>query len=292
MKGNYLVKKQAREYLNGNWGAFIAAFFLLFIPMAINDCIETCAVFFDIQNISLLDLFDWSKGFPVNAAIVSAIIVIEILIFALFLPLFLGITKLSMSVANGSSACFANIFYFFKRGKYMSALHFNLSLMLRKLLWTAISFIPAMLCTGLLIILDRENSENGILLLMLLILGVLFFILGVVLSVLLTAKYFLAGYLFVKSDGKAEVSELIHTSISLMRQKSNLYISLLLSFLPWICLCLFVFPAMYVMPYMSVSFANSAKWIIKMCENQPQYQQTMFAHQNSEYAVNNIYSGV
>lgn len=293
MTGNYLVKKQARDYLKGNWGAFVAAFFVLFIPLAVAECIETCVVFFGIYDINLSQLTDLGNGFPLNAVVIAAIMVLEIVAFALFLPLLSGITRLASSVADGKDACCADIFYFFKKNKYLSALHFNLSLAVRKLLWIFISFIPAMVCVVASAAIDKTDSGSEVLSVIIGLLGILFSALGILMSVCITSKYFLAGYLYGRSDGEEKPSVLIRKSIVLMRGNTKKYLSLVMSFLPWILLSFFILPAMYVMPYMEVAFANSAKWIIKMSEQQPQYEQPVSVPQNGGYDVaNNAYGGV
>lgn len=81
MTGSRLVKKQARNYLKGNWGVFAAAFFALFIPITIVELIESCVLFFGIREISADQIKTTGDIF-----IVSVITILEIAVTALFCP--------------------------------------------------------------------------------------------------------------------------------------------------------------------------------------------------------------
>ena len=92
--------------------------------------------------------------------------------------------------------------------------------------------------------------------------GVILMTFGIVLSVVLNSRYFPAQYLYVTSDEESrQAKDFIMLSVAIMKGNKKKYLLLLLSFLPWLALTFFILPGLYTVPYMAVSFANSAKWI-------------------------------
>lgn len=261
MTGSRLVKKQARDYLKGNWGVFAAAFFALFIPITIVELIESCVLFFGIREISADQIKTTGDIF-----IVSVITILEIAVTALFLPMISGIAKLSLNTVNGKPACCADIFSFFEREKYLNALSFNLNLAVRRIFWLIVSFIPTALCLAAYYCLIINDIRLEILTAVVCVLGILFAALGVLLTVVFNSKYFLADYLYAESNGNASANEIIRHSVCIMRGNKDKFYALCLSFVPWALLNLLILPGIYTFPYMQAAFANSAKWIIKTDE--------------------------
>lgn len=257
MTANSIIKKQTRGYLQGSWAALAAAFLVIFVPLSLASAIETVMIFFGLNGLSVTELLQKAdKDMTLTIAYASVAAVI-LLVFIFSLPLLSGFFRMSAAVANGETAQCSDLFYFFEKGKYADALGFNMSLAVRCLLWTVLSFLPAAAC-----VVVQKMGILGSLSWMTTILGVLMMTLGVVLSVVLNSRYFLAQYLFVTADGQGEQAKnAIRISVKLMRGNRKKYLSLLVSFLPWIALTFFVLPALYTVPYMMVSFANSAKWI-------------------------------
>lgn len=278
MTGSRLVKKQARDYLKGSWGAFAAAFFALFVPFAIVESIDTCVLLFGMQGIYADQIKTTS-----DALIAAGITIFEIVVIALFLPMISGIAKMSFNTANGKTALCSDIFSFFKRGKYLNALSFNLNLAIRRLFWTVVAFIPAGLCLAAYYYLKTTDNGIEVLTAVVSVLGVLLAALGIVLTFVFNSKYFLADYIYAECDGNAKTGEVIRRSIYVMRGNKDKFYALCISFIPWLLLSLLILPGIYTFPYMQVSFANSAKWIIKTNEQNSHTVSHETAAQNTAF---------
>lgn len=265
MTESRIVKKQARDFLRGNWGPFVVAFFLLFIPIAIAQCVETCVVFFGIKPETLNE---GKIAGGVDILIVSLFSLLGCIIIMLFSPLVSGLTKISFELVNGRTPYCADLFYFFRNGKYRNTLCFNFSLLLRKLFWFFIFLIPAFVLKSASHVLNRMNDDFKGFLWATNLLGVLFLIIGVAVALCFTAKFFPAGYLYVESDGERKAGDIISHSACIMRGNTSKYFTLCLSFIPWLLFSLLILPGMYSLPYICVSFANSAKWIINLSNQQ------------------------
>lgn len=257
MTANVLIKKQAKEYLQGSWAAFAAAFFVMLVPLALANVIETVMVFFDLDGLASAELSQRVADEPYISAVAAAVALVILLVFVFSLPLTSGFFRMAAAVANGKTAQCSDLFYYYEKGRFVGTLGFNLSLALRRILWTLLSFVPAAICvcvysTGVL------GSYSWVLAFP----GVILMTLGVVLSVVLNSRYFLAQYLYVTADEESrQAKDFITLSVALMKGNKKRYLSLLLSFLPWIALTFFILPGLYTVPYMAVSFADSAKWI-------------------------------
>lgn len=257
MTANTIIKKQAKGYLQGGYAQFAAAFFVMLIPLAIASILETFVVFFDMDRLSLSELMNKTGGDPLAVAVCTITAAVILLVFIFSLPLASGLFRMAANAVNGGSVQCSDLFYYFEKGRYAGALVFNLSLAIRKLLWVILSFLPAMAC----VVLQSVEMFSAFSWLFTL-LGVMFMSLGIVLTIVLTAKYFLAQYLFVTAQTNTEQAKnAIRLSVEIMRGNRKKYLSLIVSFLPWIALTFFILPGIYTVPYMMVSFADSAKWI-------------------------------
>ncbi|MCQ4023186.1 MULTISPECIES: DUF975 family protein [unclassified Ruminococcus] len=256
MTANSIIKKQARGYLQGGYACFAAALFVLLIPLSIANALETVVVFFDLDSASPAEISNHINE-PIIVAVYGALLLAILIIFALSLPLLSGFFKMAANAANGKKVSCRDLFFFFEKGRYACALRFNLSLVLRKLLWLVIAFLPGVL-VACLQKLELFSSFSWAFT----FIGVLFMSLGIAAFIALSVKYFLAQYLFVTADGSEEQAKnAVALSVKLMKGNKKKYFSLLVSFMPWIVLTFFILPALFTVPYMMVSFADSAKWL-------------------------------
>lgn len=289
MKESSLVKKQAREFLQGNWGALIIAFFALCVPYTIFQCVDTLIIFLGDYT-SIGNAMNSIDPLSIKFLLVVAILLIEIVAVVLFLPLLSGITKLSYAVANGEKGSCGDIVYFISRERYFSAVFFNIVMLVKRLFWTFIAFLPTILCFVGVSVIDRLAPQLNIFSIILVALEIIFGIGGLIVAVVLNSKYFLAEYLYVISDGEESTTAIVKKSISIMKNNRDKYLKLVLSFVPWMLLCFFVLPLFYVYPYMQAAFANSAKWILKLAEKE-EVAAVQMPFANFENS-NGMYSGV
>ena len=88
-------------------------------------------------------------------------------------------------------------------------------------------------------------------------------------ATVLLIRYFLAQYLFIIDD-EADPNECLKSSWRMMKGNMMKVIELILSFILWLISCVLIIPIFYVMPYMMVSEAICAKWLIDLNNEQKQ----------------------
>lgn len=75
-------------------------------------------------------------------------------------------------------------------------------------------------------------------------------------------RYFLASYIYALNPKKSP-DRIIKESCEAMKGYQGYFNEILASFTGWICSCIAVFPAMYVMPYMMMTFSLAANELIE-----------------------------
>lgn len=156
-----------------------------------------------------------------------------------------------------------DLYYYFEGDRYNRTLLLNLSFLLRLFLPAVLFFTPVILFE---IIAQRMGSAfYG---------GVLycdFFIVLCVLSAICLTLYSLKYYTvfaLAVEDESLENKELFRRSKSIMSDQSVNAARLVLSYTPWILLCLTILPLLYVVPYMTQGLCIGAKWMIRSADEE------------------------
>ena len=179
-----------------------------------------------------------------------------------FSPLINGFFKSAYIVAHNEIPSFWELFAFFKSPRlYFKTILLNLILVL--IMAAAVfAFSFGYLIT---IITDSLRTDNeAVITLLTAVLNIFF---GSV-SVLLVSFVYLffvnyAMFLFVDNPN-TNVFCCFGRGIKMFVKNFGNTMRLYFSFIGWIALCFFVVPAFYVLPYISASFATSAKWLISI----------------------------
>lgn len=179
-----------------------------------------------------------------------------------FSPLINGFFKSAYTVAHNEIPSFWELFAFFKSpALYFKTILLNLILVL--IMAAAVfAFSFGYLIT---IITDSLRTDNeAVITLLTAVLNIFF---GSV-SVLLISFVYLffvnyAMFLFVDNPN-TNVFCCFGRGIKMFVKNFGNTMRLYFSFIGWIALCFFVVPAFYVLPYISTSFATSAKWLISI----------------------------
>lgn len=179
-----------------------------------------------------------------------------------FSPLINGFFKSAYIVAHNEIPSFWELFAFFKSPVlYFKTILLNLILVL--IMSAAVfAFSFGYLIT---IITDSLRTDNeAVITLLTAVLNIFF---GSV-SVLLVSFVYLffvnyAMFLFVDNPN-TNVFCCFGRGIKMFVKNFGNTMRLYFSFIGWIALCFFVVPAFYVLPYISTSFATSAKWLISI----------------------------
>lgn len=289
MQTNKAIKSAAKKQLTQNWSkAYAAMAFLLMASLCIylaqqliSSLLSTYGItgHSDVDISAITNLSDLALTFVklINTEdfIYSLAITVFFLIlrFLIISPMELGETKWYYSVAKGSKTYLSKMFAYYQSNQsYISLLLFKIGLTLRGILYGVISFFAAIAAMSLTIYqlsvysLSELAADRNKAILYLAV-TVFLVLLGACLYALLMLKFFLSSYLFAdikKFDGGIrQINNCFSKSKELMAGDTVRVISLVLSFIPAILSCVFIFPIFYVFPHMKASLAVLAHDIIR-----------------------------
>lgn len=257
MNKEKLIKNQALTALKGSWLVLIA------MALMISAVIIAISGMGSIAQI-ITKSVDVSTGLAKSGRefIFSLINGLTFAVMFFFSPLINGFFKSAYTVAHNEIPSFWELFAFFKSpALYFKAVLLNLILVL---IMAAAVFA---FCFGYLItiITDSLRTDNeAVITLLTAVLNIFF---GSV-SVLLISFVYLffvnyAMFLFVDNPN-TNVFYCFGRGIRMFVKNFGNTMRLYFSFIGWIALCFFVVPSFYVLPYISTSFATSAKWLISI----------------------------
>lgn len=257
MNKEKLIKNQALTALKGSWLVLIA------MALMISAVIIAISGMGSIAQI-ITKSVDVSTGLAKSGRefIFSLINGLTFAVMFFFSPLINGFFKSAYTVAHNEIPSFWELFAFFKSpALYFKAVLLNLILVL--IMAAAVfAFGFGYLIT---IITDSLRTDNeAVITLLTAVLNIFF---GSV-SVLLISFVYLffvnyAMFLFVDNPN-TNVFYCFGRGIRMFVKNFGNTMRLYFSFIGWIALCFFVVPSFYVLPYISTSFATSAKWLISI----------------------------
>ncbi len=152
------------------------------------------------------------------------------------------------------------IYWFWPKNNF-KAFRLYSSLFFIKLLWTILMLLPGTIVIFSFCYLAYDTGLEFNLFACGIIGGVVLSLLGLIFRFIILQRYFMAQYFFV-SDPKIKINQAIRKSCEVMNGKLKKTALFKLSFIPWILLCVGIFPLLYVWPYYRQScilFANEIK---------------------------------
>lgn len=191
-------------------------------------------------------------------------IIFIILLFFLFIPLLFGYLRFSWRIILGvTDNCISVFYYFSSLKKYFRIIKMELTFLFKAFLRGIVFFIPALFVK----LISQEffykffdfNMPLWIGNLGPIFNGLLSF--ALVMLIFLMLKFYMAPMLIV-ADENMENSEAIYMS-DLISKKSGIdFIFLFISFLGWIILSYFVFPLVFTLPYMILSYLYHCRFAV------------------------------
>lgn len=246
---------QAKNNLKGNWVTLIMAgiFILATIYTIISAGYLVCTIsnLLDFENEDIIE----------NAGLPYILIIVCIAICGLSVsPLINGFFKMAYTIAKGYKITFADLFFYFNKTSH----YFN-TLLLNFIYAIIMGAVIFAFNFNWILNLITNNIEND----------TLSFIAKIfagsalnVLSIILIGFFYI---LFVNSsmflyaeNPNLNALKCFGIGVKISFKNFISYIKLFFGFSGWIALCFFVVPALYVFPYIAVSFATSSKWLISM----------------------------
>ncbi len=173
----------------------------------------------------------------------------------------LGTDRFLLRRAQKKGGTAGDIFYYFHPLRAVGAFFFTSKMLFVKLLVTALSFFPFLLCCVLIYNLMKNNVS---LLVAYFMAGgcLAFLISGIVFYKEITLSFFLAPYYFI--EGRyVSFSHLIASSQKDMQSRKKVLRRLKISFSGWLFLCIFVLPVGYVWSYYKQTMALAAEAFMK-----------------------------
>lgn len=248
------IRSQAKEALNGNWTAVISGFFVICGALV-------TAYVFTLAAGSLFNI--WTEDGLLKRGcdgILTSIVCISVLIVILLSPFKNGFLKICYETTNGRKADFSDIFYFFKGNKYLNTLQFNLLIAVRIILNILIGLIPYFIFSLITYLFSIELMPTVTANEVVFIIKIVLISIGIAFAIINSSKYYLTDFLYIDNDG--DTTDVFKASKAILKVHKKSLRKLFLSFVFWLALCFFIIPSLYVVPYMTTSFAQSSKWLI------------------------------
>lgn len=257
MKIEKQIRFQAKDALKNKWVSPISGLFVIIAAITLLVNLVYSAGF--LTNI-FNEEGNLKNGFDIAF---TTIVCTAVLIAVLISPLLNGFMKICYSLSKEEDTGFGDVFYFFLGNKYFQTLQFNLIISVRIIFNILIGLIPFFILNSItyffsiqLLTTVAANDIFGYV-------STALFILGIIIGVLLSIKLIISEFVFIENDGE-NLSDVFKTSRAVLKKHKTDLNNLFYSFIPWIALCFFVLPSLYVIPYFTTSFATTSKWLIKL----------------------------
>ena len=238
MEKESIIRKQARKALSGNWIPFISALMTVFTAIMAAYLIGVVLAFATGADDEAAP--EWLT-FICFLTMTVALMILS--------PLKNGFMRMCYKRTLGNRADYSEMFFYFRsKSSYARALHFNVMLFMRFAVYCVLCMLPNIICAIFI--------GQGILYSVL-------FGLGTAGLIVLSNGLIIREFTFADSD-IASVEETNRLASKINRSHRLDLLALTYSFIPWLALCFFVLPVLYVMPYFFEAHAVSAKWLIKL----------------------------
>lgn len=250
MSAEKIIRTQAREKLkNGGWTKALIGLGVILIFFTLLDCVASVEYILT-GSLNLTKM----QSEIVSIACRSAVIAVAFLLS----PAILGYFRM-LSTDEKEYDMSDVVYYFLNFERYSKAVTFVFSFVLRMISPTLLWFIlPAIeFVIDNFIFPDALNDT---------VYSITFWLL-VVMSALQVLRYslrYIAGFLLFFKDESKKCSYYFATSKKIMSCNDKKTFKLILSYTPWILLCITILPMMYVLPYMTQALCISTKWIIQL----------------------------
>lgn len=280
LKKSSELRRTAWEKLSGCWGecvsmllveSGIVAVLILSALLVIKFCYTYGMIDFDIDTF-------WKDG-TLTFYIIAAVITAAALLF--LSPLRYGVSWFCLQTAKGRTvpsssffSCYTNNTIFVRTIKLqlaVSARHWMLILPA-----AALGVGEVMLARNAL-----ENTKDGfaytvVLCCMILVMAVMLFV-----YLFVSLRYSLVTYIFAENP-EMSVDDIIKESKECVMGKESYILEVLFSTGPWIALGLLIFPLVFVLPYIKMTFTLAAKELMERNADDMSAEKKALRRENKE----------
>ena len=253
MSTEKIIRSQAKKSLNGNWTAAVSGLFVLLAEVFLT------VVFYSMLT-GLTGVFDGEKLKPGAEPIMIIILALTFLLSFALSPFGNGFYRLCYNIASDRSDGLRDVFYFFSGTKqYFKALQFNVIITFKKLLYSIIGFAPYIIFEIIKSFIVMTNPSDSLTQTLGVVEAVLFAVCAVA-AVIINIRLIIPEFVFV-DNFEANVFDIAKV---ISKKHLKEYYKLIATFIIWILSCMFVLPALYVIPYLTTSLGTTSKWLINM----------------------------
>ena len=294
-----MVKRESRNNLaKNNWGKAVAVtIFVLSISSSVTMLMQLFRLGLNINlEEKTFSLSSYLSDIYINQGVLiesfkntsSAntiiyyliLLVVLILSFIVLEPLSLGASRFYFYVSKGESPSVEEIFYYFRGKKaFLRSLNFGINALLRGLLWGLVCMLPGtviMIISGMLSAMPITASSISQYSIALVPISMITLVIGYIFLLAIVLRYFLASYLFISRE-EIGIKECFKVSFKSMVGYRISVLKLYITFIPWLLLCFFVVPLLYVIPYLQTAKFTCAKWLLVEIEKRDRLNNTNVA---------------
>lgn len=236
------IRNQSKILLRNNWVSSLVA---IFVGLASNFIIFSLMT---IVNFTLL-------YFKISESIINiadlAVCVISLIMLS---PVFNGIMRFFYHLSLTHKADTKVIFASIKGKKYWKTLLFNLY-MTSDIIILTIALVLSITCYDNIAEIVPQYAAIGI---------VIFCCLVLLSTIVFLGIYKIISFFLFADDSDKNFRYYRKVAGIINKKHIGDMINLFFSFTFWLLSCYFILPLFYVFPYISTSFATSAKWLIKI----------------------------
>ncbi len=255
------LKSRARRILKGNWSMLILAVCSMIFITVILSFIEY--IVRKITGAGLIGSFYTPVG-PDFAELISAGILTASFLtqYLLLSPLLFGIYRCLYRLAGGEKPAIGDLFLFYSSVRlYFRSVWCRISIFLRQILYLLVLMAPSSIISFLINgyagqLLGYEIT--GALYSLLLFTAAALRLCALFIFIIVMLRYSLAGFI-IASDNNLKINRGISMCVDKVNGHKTYIFTLILSFTAWLLLCLFIIPAVFVLPYFWGSLAIYAR---------------------------------
>ncbi len=252
-----ILKMQALAYLGkNNWGTAIGGFFVMILPFLLvilgeSSIVSFLNIYFDLENLDIL-----------NSTIILGIEFIVIVTVIMLSPALTGYQRLCYKISKGEKAELTDVFYYFRGSLYGKCLALNIRVLVRMLvyfLWFGV--------LGYFALVHNVFKNNT-----LFYLFIFFIVILTIGAVFILLRYTVVSCVFFEDESLSS-KEIVKLGVMFSKEKLSTINMLTLTFFPYLLLCFFVLPLIFVVPYLTVTYMTNGKWITQLhkTENNENY---------------------
>ncbi len=253
------IRRNARRSLTARWGKTAAGFLFLCGIVAL------CML---LRSLILEALGMGGKMISLNAGVLTISLPLAVVnlaaalvVMLLISPLGLGYLRMIYQMTAGEEPMLSVIFDPLRSvALTLRSIWAALLMMLMNIGALSVCCMPGVMAMFAARMLPGSTGNAAVCRIALLLLGMVLIVIGVLLAIMWTARFFAVGFLLADED--LGVIEAFKISLRISRGFTGEIFMLMLSFIPAAILCILLIPAVFVVPYMTASFGLMARVLI------------------------------